>query len=170
LPLAVHHSRGQARFMQVLFYKEDGGRLCAWVAVPPKRRRFQGTTMASGRDLPHDLATFVVEAALGLDRGFWNLVANGATFKSIGLRQTTPGRDRIRAYRAELTDAESTVNAHVAAWRSGKPTPVGPPFATMLAEWRALSIGGQLALVWPTRRLPPSLHGRHGRPGTSAPS
>ena len=42
--------------MQVAFYKVDDGRLCAWVATPPKRKRFQGTTMASGRDLPHDLA------------------------------------------------------------------------------------------------------------------
>jgi hypothetical protein len=142
--------------VQVVFCKEDGGRLCAWVAAPPKRRRFQGTTMASGRDLPHDLATFVVEVALGLDGGFWNLVANGATFKSIGRRQTIPGRNRIRTYRAELTDAESTVNAHVAAWRAGKPTPVGPPLTAMLARWRALGLGDQIVLVWPTRR--PSRH------------
>src|SRR5215813_9245064 len=57
--------------MQVVFYKVDEGRLCAWVAAPPKRKRFQGTTMASGRDLPHDLAQFVVEATLGLPHGFW---------------------------------------------------------------------------------------------------
>ena len=46
--------------MHVEFYKVDEGRLCAWVATPPKRKPFQGTTMASGRDLPHDLAQFVV--------------------------------------------------------------------------------------------------------------
>ena len=63
--------------MQVAFYKVDNGRLCAWAAAPPKRKRFQGTTMASGRDLPHDLAQFVVEATLCLQHGFWGLLANG---------------------------------------------------------------------------------------------
>jgi hypothetical protein len=57
--------------MRVAFHKVDG-RLCAWVAAPPKRKRFQGTTMASGRDLPHDLAQFVVEDVLGLQHGFWD--------------------------------------------------------------------------------------------------
>jgi hypothetical protein len=47
---------------------------------------------AGHTDLPHDLAQFVVEAALGLEAGFWNLVANRATFKSVGRRQTVPGR------------------------------------------------------------------------------
>src|SRR5215468_11180684 len=78
--------------MQVVFYKVDNGRLCAWVATPPKGKRFQGTTMASGRDLPHDLAQCVVEATLGLQHGFWGLLANGATFKSVvGRRRTQPG-------------------------------------------------------------------------------
>ena len=86
--------------MQVVFYKVDHGRLCAWVAVPPKRKRFQGTTMASGRDVPHDLAQFVVEATLGLQHGFWGLLANGATFKSVpGRRRTQPGQQLIRVYR-----------------------------------------------------------------------
>jgi hypothetical protein len=48
--------------MQVAFYKVHDGRLCAWKAAPPRRKRFQGTTMASGRDLPHDLAQFVVNS------------------------------------------------------------------------------------------------------------
>ena len=60
--------------MQVAFYKVDEGRLCGWAAASLKRKRFQGTTMASGRDLPHDLAQFVVEEALGLECGFWGLL------------------------------------------------------------------------------------------------
>ena len=55
--------------MQVGFYKADGGRLCGWTAAPPKRKRFQGTTMASGRYLPHDLAQIVVEKARGAEAG-----------------------------------------------------------------------------------------------------
>src|SRR4030095_4141984 len=102
--------------MQVVFFKVDNGRLCAWGAVPPKRRRFQGTTMASGRDLPHDLAQFVVEATLGLQHGFWGLLANGATVKSVpGRRRTQPGQQLIRSYSDALKEAEYLANAHVTA-------------------------------------------------------
>ena len=78
--------------MRVDFYKLDGGRLCGWVATPPKRRSFQGTTMAAGRDIPHDLGQFVVELALGLQEGFWGLLAKGAT--SFGGRMTSQAQSR----------------------------------------------------------------------------
>jgi hypothetical protein len=84
--------------MKVMFSKSDDGRLCSWRAELPRHGRFQGSTMAARAghtDLPHDLAQFVVEAALGLEEGFWNLVANGASFKSVGRRQTKPGRQLI---------------------------------------------------------------------------
>jgi hypothetical protein len=45
--------------MRVEFYKSDEGRLCGWIATPPHRRAFQGTTMAAGRTLPRDLTQFV---------------------------------------------------------------------------------------------------------------
>lgn len=111
-------------------------------------------TRAARIDLPHDLAQFVVELTLGLEEGFWNLVANGATFKSLGRRQTKPGRQLIAAHRAELNEAEKVVNAHVAAWRDGDPTPVGPALDAMLARWRALRVGEELVVEWPTWRLP----------------
>jgi hypothetical protein len=57
-------SREDATVMRVEFSKDDGGRLCGWVAAPPKRRPFRGSTMAAGRDLPHDLTQFVIERAL----------------------------------------------------------------------------------------------------------
>jgi hypothetical protein len=102
--------------MQVVFYKVDNGRLGVWMAAPPKRKRFQGTTMASGRDLPHDLAQCVVEATLGLQHGFWGLLANGATFKSVvGRCRTQPGQQLIRVHREALNTTEHLVNAHVAA-------------------------------------------------------
>jgi len=63
--------------MQVVFYKEGDGRLCGWRAAPPKRRRFQGTTMASGRALPHDLAQFVVEDGSGPRARFLGLARQG---------------------------------------------------------------------------------------------
>src|ERR1039458_9178665 len=96
--------------MQVAFYKVDHGRLCAWMASPPKRKRFQGTTMATGRDLPHDLAQFVVEATLSLHHGFWGLLASGATFKSVpGRRRTRPGQQLIQAYGAALNADRKSV-------------------------------------------------------------
>jgi len=87
--------------MKVMFSQSDDGRLCTWRAELPKHRQLQGSTMgtrAARTDLPHDLAQFVVEVTLGLEEGFWNLVANGATFKSVGRRQTKPGRQLIAAH------------------------------------------------------------------------
>jgi hypothetical protein len=75
--------------MQVAFYKADEGRLCGWVATPLRRKPFRGTTMASGRDLPHDVGQFVVEKVLGLEWGFWGLLAKGASFKSVPGRRPT---------------------------------------------------------------------------------
>jgi hypothetical protein len=143
--------------MKVMFSKSDDRRLCSWRAELPRHRRFQRSTMAaraSHTDLPHDLAQFVVEANLGLEEGFWNLVANGATFRSLGRRQTKPGRQLIAGHRAELNEAERIVTVHVAAWRDGEPTPVGPALDAMLARWRALRVGEELVAEWPTRRLP----------------
>lgn len=135
--------------MQVAFYKVDDGRLCGWTAAPPKRRRFVGSTMATGRDLPHDLAHFVVEGALGLECGFWGLLAKGATFKSVpGRRRTQPGREIIRAHHSSLEGAEGLVNVHVRAWRAGRATPVKGALDAMLARWRALPVGEELRLEW----------------------
>lgn len=140
--------------MLVVFSKLDNGRLCAWTATPPKRKTFQGTTMASGRDLPHDLAQFVVEATLELRHGFWNLLANGASFKSVpGRRRTQSGRRLISSHSAALTDAEHLANAHVTAWRNGDLTPAGPALDAMYTRWNALPDREEISLVWPTQRL-----------------
>jgi hypothetical protein len=135
--------------MQVAFYKAGEGRLCGWTAAPPRRRRFTGTTMASGRDLPHDLAQFVVEQWLGLEHGFWGVLAQGGSFKSVpGRRQTQPGRQITREHQAELGRAEAIVNAHVNAWKTGTATPVGAALDAMLVRWRALALGDELRLNW----------------------
>ncbi len=140
--------------MQVAFYKADGGRLCAWTAQIPQHRPFQGTTMASGRNLPHDLAQFVAESMLALPHGFWGLLAGGATFESVRRRRTKPGRRVISTHRAALIATEHVVNAHVAAWRANAPTPVGPALDAMLTRWRALPVGEELRMEWPARRRP----------------
>ena len=137
--------------MDVAFSKIDEGRLCRWTAQPPKRKRFVGSTMASGRDLPHDLVHFVVEEALSLESGFWGLLARGATFESVaGRRRTRPGRELIRTHRAELAWAEWVVNTHLKAWQAGRATPVAPALENMRARWRALNVGEELDLTWPS--------------------
>lgn len=66
--------------------------------------------MASGRNLPHDLAQFVVESTLGLHDGFWGLLTNGATFESVRRRRTKPGQQVIRMHHEALTATEHVVN------------------------------------------------------------
>jgi hypothetical protein len=141
--------------MRVEFFKGDEGRLCVWTATPPKRRTFQGTTMPCGRDLPHDLAQFVVERALGVRDGFWGLLANGASFKSVpGRRPTKPGQALVRAHLDALYAVEGVANEHVTAWRQGRPTPVAPELDATYERWRALPVGEALSMTWPVHRLP----------------
>src|ERR1700730_2311656 len=134
--------------MRVAFYKVDDGRLCAWTALIPKRRPLQGTTMAAGRDLPHDLAQFVVESSLGLWYGFRGLVSMGGIFESVRRGATKPGGQVIRTHHAALVATERVVNAHAAAWRAQAATPVGPALDEMLARWRSLRAGEELRVEW----------------------
>ena len=141
--------------MQVEFYKAGEGRVCGWIATPPKRRPFQGSTMAAGRDLPHDLTQFTIERALDIRDGFWGLLAHGGSFASVpGRRPTQPGRALVRAHQAALMAVEGVVNGHHAAWQRGEPTPLAAALDTMLARWRALPEGEHLVLEWPVRPLP----------------
>ena len=141
----------------MVFYKVDNGRLVGWWAKPRKRKAFQGSTMASGRDLPHDLAHFVVESALGMELGFWGLLARGATFKSVpGRRRTRAGRHLISANNQSLGVAEYWVNLHLWAWRKGQASPLGPALDEMYSRWRALGMGEELRLEWRTERSPHS--------------
>jgi len=56
----------------VTFRKLVEERVTTWDAVRGERTRIPGTTMALGRGgLPHDLAQMIVEASVGIDRGFW---------------------------------------------------------------------------------------------------
>ena len=157
--------------MRVEFYKAGDGRLCGWVAAPPHRREFQGSTMAAGRDLPHDLVQFTIERALDVRDGFWGLLAHGASFSSVpGRRPTQPGRALARAHQASLMAVEGVVNGHFQAWRRGEPTPVGAALDVMYARWLALAEGERLVLEWPVSPLPETVSrtarprvGRRGR-------
>jgi hypothetical protein len=125
------------------------GRCCAWEALRPPRTVVPGPTMAAGADLPHDLYTFVIEGALGLDHGFWGCVAAGATFKTLGRRRTPQGKAVIDRHLGDLDAAEARVNEVYFAWKAGTPTPLDAELDSMLARWRALGEGDELVLTWP---------------------
>lgn len=133
--------------MTVTFRRDR--RTCSWVALRPPRSRVAGPAMAVGGDLPHDLYTFVIEAALGLEHGFWGCVADGATFSSFGRRPTAPGKAVIARHLGDLDAAEAQVNAVYFAWRRGEPTELDAELDAMLARWRAVPQGGELTLDWP---------------------
>lgn len=138
--------------MRVEFYRaESHGRpQSAWVAKRGKRTRIPGTVMAGCKGLPHDLAQYVVEAATGHRNGFWDLVAQGATFKSTGRRRTKPGREAIARHRPELAAAERLAGSHLARWRAGESSAVSEALSRALREWNDLSIGDRLAFDWPS--------------------
>jgi hypothetical protein len=104
--------------------------------------------MAAGGDVPHDLATFVIEQSLGFEHGFWGCVADGATFKSLGRKRTERGRAVIQRHLFELQRAEAQVNEIYFAWRQGVPTPADDVLNRAKAEWRGLPEGGSLVRHW----------------------
>jgi hypothetical protein len=147
----------KAMIMCVDFFKDSGGRLCGWIATPPHRRSFRGSTMAAGRDLPHDLTQFTIERALQIRDGFWGLLAHGGWFASVPGRRPTPqGRAIVRAHHAALVAVEGVVNGHYLAWKREEPTALKPELDIMYARWLALGENEPLTLDWPMHPLPAS--------------
>jgi hypothetical protein len=105
--------------------------------------------MATGADVPHDLATFVIEQALGIEHGFWGCLADGATFRRLGRARTPQGKAVIDRHADELERAEQIVNEIHFGWRAGRPTPADAELDAMLECWRALGEGEELRLEWP---------------------
>jgi hypothetical protein len=141
--------------MRVDFYRGGDGRLCGWAATPPHRRQFQGSTMAAGRDLPHDLMQFTIERALEIRDGFWGLLSHGGWFASVpGRRPSAPGRAIVRAHYAALLAVEGVVNGHYSAWKRKEPTPLKPILDVMYGRWLALGESELLTLDWPVHPLP----------------
>ncbi len=140
--------------VQVTFRKLVEKRVTTWDAVRGKRTRVPGSTMALGRGgLPHDLIQMIVEGVAGLDRGFWGSVAVGATFNSMPVKRTTPGRAVIARNRHELDEAEKVVGEHYHRWKHGLPTPAAPYLDDIGRRWDALADGGQLVIAWPSLRV-----------------
>lgn len=132
--------------MEVTFHKRE--RTCGWTARRPPRSVVPGPVMAAGADLPHDLYTFVIEAALHLEHGFWGCVADGATFRTLGGKRTPQGKAIIDRHLADLDTAEQQVNEVYFAWKAGRRTALDAELDAMLARWRAVPDGGDLTLEW----------------------
>ncbi|HHO54028.1 MAG TPA: hypothetical protein ENK18_24950 [Deltaproteobacteria bacterium] len=110
--------------------------------------------------MPRDLAHFVLEAALGLERGFWGCVADGVVFPNMRHQQSAAARQVLRACAEALAVAEAQVNAIHFAWRRGERPIHAEQLDAMLLRWEALDDGASLLLEWPLatardRRQPP---------------
>jgi hypothetical protein len=140
---------------------ENKGRgRCRWDAVRGKRTLVPGTTMALGKSIPHDLAQYVIEAASGYRHGFWDLVAQGATFKSTGRRRTKPGRAVIADHRAELRGCEQLAGLHMSLWKARQTSVVTNALDRAYAQWQALGGDERLVFCWPSAQgtIEPRVH------------
>jgi hypothetical protein len=140
--------------VRVTFVKLEikGRTLCRWDADRGKRRLVPGSTMGTGKDLPHDLAQYVIEAGAGYANGFWGLVAKGATFKSTGRRRTKPGRALIADHRQDLDGSERLAGFYLGLWKAKHADAVTHALDLALAQWRALRPGEALVFAWPSAR------------------
>jgi hypothetical protein len=142
--------------LTITFHKVDEARPSSWWdAVRPSGGRVRGGYQPIGRGvIPHDLGHLATEVHLGLDDGFWGLLARGATFRrGTDRRKTRPGRALIAEHRQGLERAEALGNAHHHAWATGHDTPVAPRFEAYAESWRALPHGGTLTVHWPSGRV-----------------
>lgn len=106
--------------------------------------------MAVGRDIPHDLAQYVIEAAAGYRNGFWELVARGATFKSTGRRRTKPGRAVIAEHREALAGSERLAGLHLHLWKARQGGPVASALDRAFSQWQRLQTDEHLVFDWPS--------------------
>jgi hypothetical protein len=92
--------------------------------------------------LPHDLAHFVVESVLGLDRGFWGSIAAGAVFAGmtrISGRLPPHSAERAAGILREAgqkgTEAEVFVSAFLDVVRRNLDRELPAALARIAAEW-----------------------------------
>jgi hypothetical protein len=87
--------------MQIVVTRMDAHRYSTIVERDGVQLRVPG--YAFTRALPHDLAHFVIEDTLRLDRGFWGSVARGAEFRGM---ERIAGRRRPHATRTAKTTSK----------------------------------------------------------------
>lgn len=96
--------------------------------------------------LPHDLAHYVVESALGLPHGFWGCIAEGAVpsgMTFISGRQKPKAKERasavLKARKSELSEAEMLV----AVFESGIAQGIAGNWPAMHASLKRLQAPGR---------------------------
>ncbi len=137
--------------MRVEFWRDDEARVAGWDVMLPGRRPVRGSTMGLGSGLTsHDLVQFVVEAVTNSRNGFWGLVSQGATFRSMKKTRTKPGRAVIAKNRSALDDSEKIAAMHVASWRGGERTPVTIALTKSARQFQQLQPGDRLVFHWPS--------------------
>src|SRR5947209_18462449 len=95
----------------------------------------------------------IVEGVARLDRGFWGSVAAGATFNSMPVKRTTPGRAVIARNRDHSDEAEKIAGEHYHRWKHGLPTPAAAYLDEIGRRWDAPPDGGRLVIEWPSLRV-----------------
>lgn len=133
------------------------------VATTPERS-VQVAVADYGTALPHELAHFVVERALGLRHGFWGLLAAGADFAAVMAFNArspktvqAPTDPLVAAHLDELLEAERLV-AELYQLGAGATDEHGvdPAQAAGIREeidalnalWQDLPVGDALRLTW----------------------
>jgi hypothetical protein len=98
--------------MEIVVTRVDAHRYSTVVERDGVRLRVPGYGLM--RALPHDLAHLVVEKSLGLDRGFWGSVADGAEFRGL---ERINGRRKPHATRtAKATRKDNADYLSEAEW------------------------------------------------------
>jgi hypothetical protein len=138
--------------MRVEFAKraEKGRCYCEWQAILGKRRPITAGPMTIGRDIPHDLAQYVIESMTGCENGFWGSVARGATFRSMQKRRTKPGRAVIAANRQDLVGSEHLAGRYFGRWRARDASPVVAAMDVAFDQWKSLGPTDRLVFEWPS--------------------
>jgi hypothetical protein len=91
--------------MQITFTKQERG--CETVALRDDGVRLSVPNYSVTLRLPHDLAHYAVEDALGLADGFWGRIAEGAVFRGMQWRE-----GRRRPHAGERSRALIRANPH----------------------------------------------------------
>jgi hypothetical protein len=89
--------------MQIVVTRVDGHQYSTMVERDGVQLRVPGYSFM--RALPHDLAHFVIEDTLRLDRGFWGSIASGAEFR--GMERIDGRRKPHAAWKAKTTSKEN---------------------------------------------------------------
>jgi hypothetical protein len=147
--------------VQVTILKE-AGRSHRAVAVRDDGVAVRFAVADYGDRLPHDLVHYLVESTLGLEWGFWGLVAAGAELDAVARHGARHRRDLphrpdplVDEHADELRRAEARV-AEAYPQSDGEPGGPGTPVPGLRerieewnATWQGLAPGERLRFEWP---------------------